>query len=374
VLLAAYLVFLGMLLFLQGHVTAFGEWSAFFVIVTYLAALSTLVLMGVGWLVQKEVAPGIAAILLAILFIPTTILLAAMPYAGPFLRAMGNPGLYAPPAWLTGCAAAPTPSAPGNLFDQFSGRLSGVGAPQPMLAAPTAAPKASEAAKELAAAEQPRVRQYFPETLYFNPQAITDENGTATLDIPLADSITTWRLAVTASSQRGELGANSKGIRVFQDFFVDLDLPVALTQNDEISIPVAVYNYLSTAQKVRLQIEKQSWFELQDQAEKTLTIASNDIDVVYFRIKALNFGMQKLKVTALGEKMSDAIQREIRVYPDGKSFETTTSNWLKDATTQIVEIPAQAIPGASRVEVKIYPGIVSQVVNGLDGLLRMPFG
>jgi len=242
--------------------------------------------------------------------------------------------------------------------------------------APTAAAKAGEAppSGQATQAEQPRLRQYFPETLYFNPQVITNENGTATLDIPLADSITTWRLAVTASSQRGELGANTKGIRVFQDFFADLDLPVALTQNDEISIPVAVYNYLSTAQKVRLQIEKQPWFQLQDDSEKTLTIASNDIDVVYFRIKALNFGVQKLKVTALGEKMSDAIQREIRVYPDGKAYEVTQSNWLKSDTTQVLEIPSQMIAGASRVEVKIYPGVMSQVVDGLDKILQMPFG
>ncbi len=37
------------------------------------------------------------------------------------------------------------------------------------------------------------------------------------------------------------------GLRVFQDFFIDIDLPVALTQNDEISIPIAVYNYLPGA-------------------------------------------------------------------------------------------------------------------------------
>ena len=207
-----------------------------------------------------------------------------------------------------------------------------------------------------------------------NPQAITDENGRVSLDIALADSITTWRLAATASSQRGELGTATAGIRVFQDFFVDLDLPVALTQNDEISIPVAVYNYLPQSQKVKLQIAKQSWFTLQDDAEKTLTIASNDIDVVYFRIKAVNFGMQKLKITALGDKMSDAIQREIRIYPDGKQFEATTSNWLKNDTTQVVNLPAQSIAGASRIEVKIYPGIISQVVDGLDSILRMPFG
>ena len=78
-------------------------------------------------------------------------------------------------------------------------------------------------------------------------------------------------------------------------------------------------------------------------------IGANDISVVYFRIKATSFGMQKLKVTALGEKMSDAIQREIRVYPDGKSIEATQSNWLKDGAQQVIDIPAPAIAGATRL-------------------------
>ncbi|MBI5650141.1 MAG: hypothetical protein HZC40_06820 [Chloroflexi bacterium] len=376
-LLVAYFVFVGMLWFVSRQASAVNEWFALAAIFAYLAMLGLMVLFGIGLLAQKQVTPGIAAILLALLFIPLTILLALLPQAGPMLRVMGHPGLYIPPGYLMGCAA-PTgaPGQSGNLFrdivpgQQFGG-MQPVAAPMP-----TAAPVARESVPGTGATQTdaPRLRQYFPETLYFNPQVITDERGNASLDIALADSITTWRLAVTASSQRGELGAGQAGIRVFQDFFVDLDLPIALTQNDEISIPVAIYNYLPQAQKVRLQIEKQSWFSLQDAEEKTITIASNDIDVVYFRIKAINFGQQKLKVTALGEKMSDAIQREIRVYPDGKQIEVTKSNWLKSDTEHIVEIPAPAIAGASRIEVKIYPGIVAQAVNGLDNLLKMPYG
>ena len=387
ILLAAYFVFFGVFAYIVPKAAQFGEWLAFAVILTYLGALAALVLIAIGLIVQKENTPGLAMLLLVLLFIPATLLLAMMPSTGPFLRAMGSPGLYIPPAWLTGCAPAATPfpgQSDSNAFKNLERGLGGLGtAPQQpvMLGAPTAAPAATRvpqpgAPQEAPAtgAEQPRLRQYFPETMYVNPQVITDEKGSATIDIPLADSITTWRLAATASSQRGELGTTSAGLRVFQDFFVDLDLPVALTQNDEISIPVAVYNYLTTAQKVKLQIEKQPWFVLQDDAEKTLSIASNEIDVVYFRIKAQNFGMQKIKVTALGEKMSDAIQREIRVYPDGKAFETTASNWLKNDTTQVVEIPAQAIAGATRLEVKIYPGIMSQVMNGLENLLKVPYG
>ena len=41
-------------------------------------------------------------------------------------------------------------------------------------------------------------------------------------------------------------------LKVFQDFFVDIDLPIALTKNDEVSVPVTVYNYMQTPQTVKL--------------------------------------------------------------------------------------------------------------------------
>ena len=45
-----------------------------------------------------------------------------------------------------------------------------------------------------AAAEPPRLRQYFPETMLWLPEVITDETGRLNLEIPVADSITTWRI------------------------------------------------------------------------------------------------------------------------------------------------------------------------------------
>ncbi|MBI3008943.1 MAG: hypothetical protein HYY56_05480, partial [Candidatus Omnitrophica bacterium] len=69
--------------------------------------------------------------------------------------------------------------------------------------------------KELARREPPRIRGYFPETLYWNPELITDEKGQAQLEIELADSITTWRMTTTGVSSEGSLGGITKGIRVF---------------------------------------------------------------------------------------------------------------------------------------------------------------
>src|SRR5207302_5938566 len=106
-----------------------------------------------------------------------------------------------------------------------------------------------------AAALGGHVRSYFPEALYINPEVLTNGDGRASITIPLADSITTWRMAMLASTQTGALGTGTSELKVFQDFFVDLDLPAILTQGDMVSIPVAVYNYAGHAGDVDLKLE-----------------------------------------------------------------------------------------------------------------------
>ena len=224
--------------------------------------------------------------------------------------------------------------------------------------------------------EPPRLRQYFPETMLWLPDAVTDDGGHLSLEFPVADSITTWRVAALASSQDGRLGSATGALRVFQDFFIDLDLPGSLTVGDEIAVPVGVFNYLPESQTVRLTVERVPWFELVDEATKEITVAPNEITVVSFRIRALAFGSQPFQVTAIGSRMSDAIRKDVRVFPDGKEIRFAVSDRL--GATMPVEVPVQvpedAIPGTQRLSVKIYPGVVSQVVEGLDALLRMPYG
>src|SRR5206468_2388168 len=112
------------------------------------------------------------------------------------------------------------------------------------------------------AAPAARVRSYFPEALYINPEIITDAHGNASISIPMADSITTWRMAMLASTTRGALGSSTSSIKVFQDFFADIDLPVTLTQGDRVSIPVAIYNYSGARGDVNLKLENADWFSL----------------------------------------------------------------------------------------------------------------
>jgi len=220
------------------------------------------------------------------------------------------------------------------------------------------------------------VRSYFPETLLWQPALITDDRGVAHLPIAFADSITTWRLTASASSRNGLLGGTNVPLRVFQDFFVDLDLPVALTQDDEVAFPVAVYNYLKEPQTVKIELKKEPWFELVDEAGATriLALKPNEVTAVRFRIRARKIGYQPLEVKAIGTTMSDAIRRSIEVVPNGQKVEVALSDRLAGRASQSVTIPDHAIPDSYKIMVKVYPGVMSQVLEGTEGMLRLPGG
>jgi hypothetical protein len=42
--------------------------------------------------------------------------------------------------------------------------------------------------------------------------------------------------------------------------------------------------------------------------------------------------------------------------------------------TRTIEIPPYALEDASKLMVKIYPGVMSQVLEGAEGMLRLPGG
>lgn len=220
-----------------------------------------------------------------------------------------------------------------------------------------------------------RVREYFPETLYVNPALITDGRGHASISLPMADSITTWRIAAQAVSANGLLGSATGPVRVFQDFFVDIDFPVALTRNDVVKVPIALYNYLGDGQTVKLEIQEEDWFELvEGDYLRKVKLAANEVKAEYIHLKAKDVGRHHLTVIARGSQQSDAIKRAVRVEPDGKLFEQNFSDQLKADISHTVTFPANAIPGANVLLVKVYPGLMSQVVEGLDNIFRMPSG
>jgi len=238
-------------------------------------------------------------------------------------------------------------------------------------------------AKESTGPPAAHVRSYFPEALYINPEIITDKDGRASIVIPMADSITTWRMAMIASTQQGALGTSTSSLKVFQDFFVDLDLPVTLTQGDRVSIPVAIYNYSDSRGDVNLKLQSDDWFSLvDDSGEKSVGVDSARVGSSQFTLEARRIGKFKLTLAAhmqggsnrADNGRADIVVREIEVIPNGREQSLVFNGRLENTVQHELAFPATSIPEASKIFVRLYPGPMSQVVEGMDAILRMPGG
>jgi uncharacterized protein YfaS (alpha-2-macroglobulin family) len=66
--------------------------------------------------------------------------------------------------------------------------------------------------------------------------------------------------------------------------------------------------------------------------------------------------------------------REIEVVPNGREQSVVFNGRLENTVQHNLNFPAGAIPDASKIFVRLYPGPLSQVIEGMDSILRMPGG
>ncbi|HVG29645.1 MAG TPA: MG2 domain-containing protein [Pyrinomonadaceae bacterium] len=221
----------------------------------------------------------------------------------------------------------------------------------------------------------PRLRKDFPETLYWQPELITDRKGRSEIKFKLADNITTWKMSVIGSTEKGEIGTVEKEFRAFQPFFVELDPPPVLTEGDEIDLPVVVRNYLDTRQRVALDLKPESWFSLTGAAARETQVAAGDASRETFSLRAVaSVKDGKQQVTARGDEAADAVEKSVAVHPDGQERADTRTQLFGREGAVAFDVPAAAIPGSLRAELKIYPNLFAHVVEGVEGIMKRPYG
>jgi hypothetical protein len=215
-------------------------------------------------------------------------------------------------------------------------------------------------------------RDYFPETLLWAQNIETDASGHASISVPFADSITTWRFGLSAVSAAGQLGSTTIPLVVKQDFFVDAALPAMLTQGDEVSVPVTVYSYLDRDQRVTLELSGDGL--VFGGGPSMVDLHPKEARGIRFSLRADKAGERTLTIKARTPGHADATERKVTIVPNGFKVARTANGRVVGHGGATVELPGGAIDGASDLYVKIYGGPLSQVAEGLDGVFQMPHG
>ncbi len=246
------------------------------------------------------------------------------------------------------------------------------GIPVPM---PVQAPQATSAPTTDGLAEVQRVRQYFPETWLWQ-EVTTNALGRGSLSVTAPDSITTWMLRAVALSKSKGLGITEDELRVFQPFFLSIDLPYSAIRGEEFPVRIAVYNYLNKSQQVKVELEKADWFTLLEGSDKTVNIGASDIGGVEFKIRADKLGTNEIKVTARSPEMADAVVKTVIIEAEGVPKEIVDNVVLSAGGNKVIatSLPPFMVPDSGRAYVSVTSSFLTQTIDGLEGLIQMPFG
>ena len=221
----------------------------------------------------------------------------------------------------------------------------------------------------------PRLRQYFPETLFWQPELVTDSRGHARLKFPLADNITTWKLSAIASTESGEIGTVEKEIRAFQPFFVEHDPPKFLTVGDEIDLPVVLRNFLDRSLSMTAEMKPESWFTALGPTSLKASIPARDDKSEVFKFRAISpIKEGKQRITVGGADSGDAVERTLSVRPDGEERVETTSQIFGSSASLDIQVPDETIPGSLQGTLKFYPNLNAHVLESIQGILGRPYG
>ncbi|MGH0137708.1 UNVERIFIED_CONTAM: hypothetical protein FKN15_036571 [Acipenser sinensis] len=247
------------------------------------------------------------------------------------------------------------------------------------------------AMKELDKSSEPRVRTYFPETWIWL-DTNTSASTSATLNVIVPDSITSWVASAFVISEGLGLGLTSSPaeLEVFQPFFLSLNLPYSVIRGEQFVLEVTIFNYLDQALEATVTVDKSDAFEFNvsgnsanavDNKQKVSVPSQNGITVL-FPIKPKQLGEIAITVKATSPAASDAVTQTVLVKAEGieQSFSQSLLLDLVGNGQQTVSkdvnftFPADVVKGSERAYLTLVGDLLGPSIAGLESLIQMPYG
>ncbi|MBX7243989.1 MAG: hypothetical protein K1X53_00725 [Candidatus Sumerlaeaceae bacterium] len=279
-------------------------------------------------------------------------------------------------------------AAPASAAMEMEGRFAGVAKLEAK-----AKMKVGELDDKDQLAEQPMVeattRTDFRDSMFWSPTIATDADGKATAKVKFPDSLTTWKAVAVGTTADTRVGNASMDTVVRKNLLVRLESPRFLRERDKVTLSGIVHNYLSSEKSVRVRLTAEGIDSDGAKLEQTINVAANKETRVDFPMLARQWGNAKLKIEALTNEESDAMELNLPVLPhgidkmvawNGSSDDASTHGQKVTTTTdrttivQDVEVPAERIHGSTKLTVLVQPSLASAIRDAIPYLVDYPYG
>ena len=216
-------------------------------------------------------------------------------------------------------------------------------------------------------------RENFLDTVYFNPNIITDHNGIAEVTVPMPDNLTTWKATLLGVTKDTMVGETGKNITVTKKLFVRIITPRFFRERDEVAISGIIHNYLSSDKNVCGRCITDGAIEILNRSDYKVNVGSGNTATVIWNIKVIREGSCSIKISALTDEESDEVKITLPILPHGCEKTISISNTTDNEREEVFTLPEEGITSPLCL-ITLESSIASSILSSIEYLVSFTYG
>ena len=218
----------------------------------------------------------------------------------------------------------------------------------------------------------PEERTDFRQTIYWNPVVQTDGNGEASLEFYNSDAVTSFKIIAEGVGSNGFLGRKEKDYSTKKMLNLDFKMPSYMTIGDIVSLPITIINESDETLFSNLELYLPKNLELVGEIDKNINVGANATVVKNVRVVAKEMGSDvKIRAAIRSDLYQDVVHKKVTVVSPYFPIETSISGTENETFEFEVD---RVAPNSLTAEFKLYTDIVGDVMNGIESMIRQPYG
>lgn len=213
----------------------------------------------------------------------------------------------------------------------------------------------------------PQPRQELPEAGWWAGSIVTDETGKATVEVPMPETTTQWRLTARGVTVETLVGQATANVLTRKDFFVAVKAPRLVRQGDSLGVIARAHNLTDFEGEVKLELTVLGGEDMKSQlARRTLSVKIDKqgvAEVVFDRIEIPSASQLKIQVQATAGELADAVAINMPVRPWGLEFAAQTGGTATGDAAAQIELPGGRKYESRWMTISVGPNVERSVIQ-----------
>lgn len=219
----------------------------------------------------------------------------------------------------------------------------------------------------------PDKRTDFRQTIFWEPTLKIDRTGKSVVEFYNSDEISSFRAIAEGISTDGAVGRAEMVFYTQLPFSMQARVPVEVASGDNMVVPIVLKNNTETTLTGSLHVIPPAGLEPINTTGSVISIPAGMAQTVHLAYKVKHQpGEEVFNIAFAGAGHSDAFEQKLKIVPQGFPVALSFSGNEADKTYKFAI--SDVVPGSINASFTAYPSVVSDLVKGIESILREPGG